>query len=95
MFGTLKIEDWAIVFVPPHDYYMAPELQKRSLNGRVFGHPKFPNGHWVTTSDIVGVTEYDEILTKSGSTYELGEAREEYEKLFPDAKQRLLDSLRK
>jgi hypothetical protein len=90
----MRIETWAVV---GHvlDPYGAPETQGKStiLIGVVFGHPRFDNGHTVTTSSIIGKNNKNEIVTASGSAYKLGEVHQVYEAKFPDAKNRLLDSL--
>lgn len=87
----MRIEEWAVVH-PPNPY-AAPETQTQSLHGRVFGHPKFKDGQRVTTSSIQGKNTSGEVVTKSGSSYELGEIDPTYEQEFPDAENRLLDSL--
>lgn len=89
----MKIENWAVVS-PVKSPYDSPELVGPSLNGQVFGHPRFPDGKWVTTSTICGINEENEVTTMSGSSYELGQVRESYEEMFPGAKGRLLSSLR-
>ena len=68
--------------------YTAPELVTFNLKGRL------PDGRYVRTSYIVGVTDDDFIKTKSGSIYELGEPDEEYEKLFPDSKNRVIKQIK-
>jgi len=88
----MRIEEWAVVHPTP-DPHAAPETQTQRLGGKVFGHPRFKDGHRVTTSSIRGKNISGEVVTKSGSSYELGEIDPGYEKAFPDAKNRLLDSL--
>ena len=87
---TIKIENWAIV--SPQDPYTAPELLRFSLKGEVYGHPRFSDGFEVTTSYIIG-SDGETITTKSGSKYELGKVKDEYEKLYPNARSRLFKSL--
>lgn len=88
----MRIEDWSVTtsVVNP---YAAPETQRRSLYGRVFGHPRFDDGKSVTTSSIVGKNSRGEVLTSSGSSYELGQVDPLYEDQFPGAKKELLGSL--
>lgn len=88
----MRIENWSVVN-PILDPYQAPETRSPSLYGKVFGHPKFVDGHWATTSSIYGKTAKNEVATVSGSSYELGQVDPSYEKKFPDAKNRLLNSL--
>lgn len=78
------------------DPYKAPEQMPKVLQGIISDHPRFSNdgkvGH---TSRIVGLTAEGKVRTSSGSEYELGEPSAEYEKQFPDAKQRFLESIEK
>ncbi len=87
----MRIDDWAVI--TPIDPYVAPETQTQCLNGRVFGHPRFDDGHFVTTSSICGKNNKGEVVTSSGSAYELGPINTSYEVAFPGARERLLDSL--
>jgi hypothetical protein len=89
----MRIENWAVVFPPSISPYTAPELLKQSLQGEIFGHPKFNDGKFVTTSSIIGKNSRNEILTLSGSTYELGQIDPGYEEKFPNAKNILLNNL--
>jgi hypothetical protein len=89
-----RLENWFVSELP-NDPYMAPELKRQVLCGNVFGHPNFPDYSDVTTSAIEGIEmDSDAILTASGSEYTLGKPKEDYEKLFPNAKERLIKSLR-
>lgn len=88
----MRIEDWAVISYNL-DPFATPETQRLSLHGRVFEHPRFEDGKWVTTSPIVGKNKKDEILTHSGSVYALGLVKLDYEIQFPDARSRLLGSL--
>jgi hypothetical protein len=88
----IKIENWSIVEKADNPY-QAPELRKQYLRGTVYNHPIKGDGKLVITSSIIK-EEDGYIITNSGSIYELGTVDEEYEKLFPDAKNRLIESLR-
>ena len=64
------------------------------LQGHVYGHPRFNNGEDVTTSRIMEINDkgdYKEIITKSGSVYELHKENvsAEYESQYPNAYERL------
>lgn len=83
----MRIENWAVVSVGNNPY------TPLSLQGRVFGHPRFDDGKRITTSSIVGKNSKNEILTASGSSYELGQVDRSYEAKFPDAKNRLLGTI--
>jgi hypothetical protein len=84
----MKLENWSVTCRWDQPY-IAPEL-KTCLQGLVYGHPEFPDGETVTTSIIKEVTVEGHIVTKSGSTYELGEVDPAYELAYPNARQRLL-----
>jgi hypothetical protein len=88
----MKLENWSVV-CKNYDPYLAPELYQSALYGNVFGHPRFDDGDGVTTSSLVG-KQGEIIITKSGSEYELGIVDPDYEKKYPDAKNRLLNSLK-
>ena len=91
---TIRIEEWAIISLPV-DPYSAPEMNvDLSLSGEAFGHPRFKDGHRIATSPILGKNKDDCVLTLSGSAYELGNVDAEYEKQFPGARERLLNSLK-
>ena len=66
-----RIENWSTTGGgSPYD---APELQRISIQGKVYGHPgRFEDGHPIRTSDIVKVVG-SEVHTHSGSVYTLGE----------------------
>lgn len=83
------LENWGVVAFDP---YQAPEIQQQSLQGNVYHSSKFPDGHSIVTSPIIGKRN-DTVITLSGSEYHLGKVSDEYEKLYPDARTRLFDSL--
>ena len=79
----LRLEQWSVVRKP----YATPESGGH-LHGRAYGHPRFDDGEWVTTSPITAV-EGGIATTLSGSQYELGEVDPQYEAAFPNARERL------
>lgn len=87
---TYRLENWSVVTAP--DPYVAPEMRTNRLNGDVYNHPSFPEGHCITTSKIESCKD-GAIITRSGSVYALGVVDHIYEAYFPDAKERLLKSL--
>lgn len=87
----MKLENWAIVALPS-DPYEAPELWRQSIYGDVYDNPRFDDGTRVTTSRIVGKRNGN-VVTKSGSEYELGQVSAQYEEQYPDAFNRLMNSL--
>lgn len=85
-----KLSNWAIV--TSRDPYIAPELVRQCLMGKVEGHPDHEDGKTIVTSNIIGKFE-GRIVTKTGSLVELGDPRPEYDKEFPDSKKRLFASV--
>lgn len=81
----LKLEDWALFGHP-----LGVAVPR--LNGKVYGHTKFVEGESVTTSAVIGKRD-GKVVTKSGSEYTLGKANADYEKEYPGARERLLESL--
>lgn len=82
----MKLESWSIIALFGHAYE-PPELAVRHLRGIVFGHPHFDDGTRVITATITSIQD-ECFVTRSGSIYELGEPDPDYEKAFPNAKQR-------
>jgi len=90
--NIVKIEDWSVVV--SGSPYTAPELMSQCLYGIVSRHRnEYLNGKEVRTSRIVGA-DGDYIVTSSGSRYELGTPSEEYERLYPGARERLFNTIR-
>jgi len=88
----MRIENWAILY-REQDPYLAPELRTNCVGGNVHDNPKFTNGTYIHTSSIEG-KRGNKIVTHSGSEYELGEPNPEYEKIYPDARNRVFNSLK-
>lgn len=86
-----RLENWSLVDEP----YSAPEENRIRLAGTVYDREGFQDGEKVITSRPKQVTEDDKVVTFTGSIYELGEVDPEYEKLYPNARERLLSSLKK
>jgi len=87
-----KIDNWSVVNGNSSPYN-APETQWQALSGNITGHPKLGKLDGITTSRIVGWS-LGMVLTKSGTNYELGEVDPAYELLFPNARERLMNSLK-
>ncbi len=87
-----RLENWSVVASNP---YAPPELQRSKLSGKVFNHSNsiFKDGDKIITSGINGKNEKGQVIMVSGNVYDLGEIDPEYEKLFPDARDRFLDTL--
>lgn len=93
-----KLDNWSIIsgvnhnWKRPPDNYTAPELITHHLRGEISNDYRFDEGTIVYTSTIVK-KKGNNIITRSGTEYEIGNPLPEYEKEFPNAKQRLLDGL--
>lgn len=73
----IRIEDWCIGTLGGG--LAAPELLPASLFGKVYGHPRFPDGHEITTSSLVSLdVKAGTAETFSGSKYTLGKPNEQY-----------------
>lgn len=83
----MKLENWALITKTP---YSPPEMGMY-FNGCVYDHPRFPDGYFIQTSSIVAFKD-GKFKTYSGSIYELGNINPDYEKQFPDALNRILES---
>lgn len=87
------LDEWAVVSSP--DPYKAPEYQgPPRLHGKVSGHPRHDDGKWVTTSAIIGVDTDNNIQTMN-TLYALGDPHPDYANAYPDAKARLIESVRR
>ena len=86
-----KLESWSVIAgeVSP---YTAPELIRPKLHGKVYGHPRFTDGDEVTTSPFLRA-EGEVIITASGTRYELGEVDPQYEKTYPNARERVFKTI--
>ncbi len=70
-------------------------MNQLALQGNVCNHPLFEDGTFIHTTPIVSCNENDQIITKHGSIYTLGQPDTKYEQEFPDAKRRLIEQIRK
>ena len=87
-----RLENWSVV-PQTYDPYKAPEQWIPCLEGCAYAHCKFKDSQLITTSRIVG-KRGDKVITFSDSEYELGDVNPTYEKFYPNAKERLLKSLK-
>ena len=91
-----RLEEWHLTQLPPSDPYKAPELGRFAICGKVFGHALYDDGDPITTSTPVRIDPDTMIMeTKSGSKYQLGVIDPDYESLYPNAFNRLVESLSK
>lgn len=81
------IDQWAVIqYGSP---YMAPEQHYQILVGK---GDTTPEGKLRFTTQIVG-KDGEYVVTKSGSRYQLLEVSAEYESLYPNARERIFNSL--
>lgn len=85
-----KIENWGIIEHDP-DPYKAPELRTFCLIGERIGTGDPYMRKSIKTSRIIG--KFGPLIETRNSLYELDSVDPEYEKLYPNSKQRLFDSL--
>lgn len=77
--------------------YVPPQTQRSTLAGVCQNHPKHKDGTELVTSIIKGkrsVLQEWTIVTKSGTSYQLGSIDPAYERLFPNAKIHLFNALK-
>lgn len=89
---SVKLDNWSVVVGEEISPWVAPELVLGVLAGYATGHPDFPAKHPIHTSSVRG-KRGELVITKSGTEYELGEVRKDYEEFFPNARARLFASL--
>jgi hypothetical protein len=92
-----RLEQWCVTPLTTSPY-TPPECQAHGLAGTVYGHPSrdFFDGDSITTSEVVSVkVNGDDVIatTRSGSQYLLGTVAPEYERQYPNARERLIKSL--
>lgn len=93
-----KLENWYFGITQDEALWKAPELHDPRLMGNVYGHSN-PQRHYdgkaIVTSKLVGYDEStDEVITSSGSRYILGEVEPGYLAQYPDAKEKLIKTLK-
>lgn len=88
--GINTLTDWAII-KDPRDPYKAPEMRQECLTGK--RESDLVNGTSCTTTPIVGKTSDGYVVTRSGTHYKLLTVHPDYEKQFPNAFERLINSL--
>jgi len=89
--GDMKLQNWSLRS-RPWGLLRSPEEVGSCLYGQVIGHPLHRTGKEALTSTVLGL-HADCVVTRSGSEYELAEPDPDYERLFPNARQRLLARL--
>lgn len=87
----MKLNRWCVVSRTEYGF-QPPDSGPNCLQGYVLGHHCHADGKGVTTSRLVG-RNGDRVVTRSGSEYDLEEPDPAYEAQYPNAKERLLESL--
>jgi len=73
-----KLENWALCF-NSFDFYTSIERQNISLQGNVYGNPKFEEGKFVITSKVMDLDIPNrKAITYSGTRYTLGTPDQEW-----------------
>jgi hypothetical protein len=87
------LENWSVCYYG--DEYTPPELSVALLQGSVFNHPnpnRHPDGKHVVTSRPIGQRN-GKIVTRSGTEYDLGAVDPEFEKQYPNSRERVFKNL--
>jgi hypothetical protein len=80
------LKNWFVI-QDPRDQFMAPELRPQCLGGD-------RGDNDCLTTPIMGKTEDGYVVTRSGSHYKLLDVDPAYEAEYPDALNRLMNSLK-
>lgn len=86
-----KLKNWTTQSIL-NNPYLSPEQPLFRLYGNVYNHNRFRDGMVIYTTQVIG-KKGENIITSSKTEYELLDTAEEYERLYPNAKERLLNSL--
>lgn len=78
-----RLEQWALV-----------GFWDICIQGCVYNDDRFNEGASIMTSPVEYVDENDNIITYTGSAYQLGEPDPLYEQLYPNAKRRVIETLK-
>jgi hypothetical protein len=94
-----RLEMWCVTPLSASPY-TPPECQAHGLHGTVYGHPSrhFFDGDSITTSEVVSLrAEGDNaiVTTRTGTNYLLGQVDPDYERAYPNARQRVIDTYAK
>lgn len=72
----IKMHNWLI---GGKEAYSPPEDQVKVIQGEVYGHPRFPDGHKINTSALIECWSRTAV-SKSGTRYVLGRIDPDYRK---------------
>lgn len=87
---AIRLENWSVVSFG--NGYNAPEQLTVHFKGNAYGHPNFKDDEPIVTTRITSCK--DNIFKSfSGRSYVLGEVDPDFEKLYPNALERVLNSV--
>jgi hypothetical protein len=87
----MTLQNWSLRS-RPWGAVESPEQEGSCLYGLVIGHPRHRDGKPVLTSPVAARRTHC-VVTRSGSEYDLGDPDPAYERLYPGARERLLERL--
>jgi hypothetical protein len=86
-----ELRNWSLGVAEPHH---PPEWCR--FEGQVYNHPRFTDGEYICPSQFVAIDPDTELVrTYSGSIYKICDPAPEYEKAFPNARQRTLENCKR
>lgn len=86
----IKLENWALG-LEYHSDYAAPECGVRKLAGKVYGHPKFPDGGDIITSRVSYLNVKEHLARTNNTVYVLGTPSEHWVKWLDEQGHKLED----
>ncbi len=66
------MQNWSVCEAPGGNPFIAPERRAKKLQGLVYGHPEFPDGSQIMTSDIVEHDYANKTVRTRNTVYTLG-----------------------
>lgn len=73
----IRIENWSLC-IRGYGSYMFPDEQRVSLQGNVYGHPKFKDGEFVVTSQVLDLDISNGKAETRSREYVLGQANPDW-----------------
>lgn len=96
----VRIENWTIVAHKDGPVLPPSSARGACLQGTAFGHPSYPpkagavnEGTFLTTSNMAGLGREPNVVQCGSRTYQLGKVDPNYEELYPNARELLLQAL--
>ena len=85
------LENWYIG--ARNDPYAAPECIDSKICGTIYNHPDIPDGEFIAVSIAVDYDIDNDELICISRRYKLGQVDKQFEKAYPNAKNRLIDHI--